>query len=213
MSETHSTAILSRPQFGDIIPNSNNNYNNRLISFEMMYEDSCFSAATSFFFLRLGKSDAVNVPVCHRVCDSWWHQGAADWPSLPHAAEVERGVNASPAAQRYISVSAGASTRSVCRRHPQPEPHPERWDIYSSRILKNAPARHTRSDSVQFIWAGGKEGKVGRDEFSVPAPDQPAGRPQQPARSPADRGLFVRSDAPAGRLLQLGYRWVTARCR
>lgn len=137
MSATHSTAILSRPQFGDIIPNSNNNYNynNRLISFEMMYEDSCFSAAT-YFFLRLGKSDAVNVPVCHRVCDSWWHQGAADWPSLPHAAEVERGVNASPAARRYISVSAGASTRSVCRRHPKPEPHPERWDIYSSRILK-----------------------------------------------------------------------------
>lgn len=110
-----------------------------LISFEMMYEDSCFSAATLFFFffflLRLGKSDAVNVPVCHRVCDSWWHQGAADWPSLPHAAEVERGVNASPAAQRYISVSAGASARSVCRRRVQSQSHiQKRWDIYSSRI-------------------------------------------------------------------------------
>lgn len=83
MSETHSTAILSRPQFGDIIPNSNNSYNNRLISFEMMYEDSCFSAAT-YFFSQTGK---IRRSKCSSMSSRLWFLMASGrrWLAIPPA--------------------------------------------------------------------------------------------------------------------------------
>lgn len=131
MSETHSIAILSIPQFGDIINK------NSPISFRMIYEDSCF--LQPLFFLRLGKSDAV----CSSLSSRLWFLMASGrrWLAIPPACcRGGEGRERLFGAQHYISGSAGASRRSVCRRHPKPEPDPEPWDVFSSRILKSSSA-------------------------------------------------------------------------
>lgn len=74
--------------------------------------------------------------------------------------------------------------------------------IHTDSILHFIPSAAAAAER-----SGGKK-KVWRNAVSVPAPDQPAVCLQQPAPSPADGGLLVRSDAPARRLLQLRHRYV-----
>lgn len=157
---------------------------------------------------------------------------AADWPPLPRAAEVERGVTVSPARYMYgcarlSGIRGETLQRGEKRSTSDDEPETDRQTDTQQRLghlprsrslqrYSSRCAQRIHTDSIlHFIpsaaaaaeRSGGKK-KVWRNAVSVPAPDQPAVCLQQPAPSPADGGLLVRSDAPARRLLQLRHRYV-----
>lgn len=156
---------------------------------------------------------------------------AADWPPLPRAAEVERGVTVSPARYMYgcarlSGIRGETLQRGEKRSTSDDEPETDRQthsrdlDIYPAAVHSSATAAGARSGSTRTPYytlfhqqqqqqrGAGEKKKVWRNAVSVPAPDQPAVCLQQPAPSPADGGLLVRSDAPARRLLQLRHRYV-----
>lgn len=76
---------------------SNQSYN----TFSVHHQNTLFLCTFLFLFCRSGKIRRTKVPICHRVCHSWWHHRPPDWLPRPQAAEVERGVNVSPARYMY----------------------------------------------------------------------------------------------------------------
>lgn len=102
------------------------------------------------------------------------------------------------------SPSSGRSARAS-REAPATTTRAETWTLQQP----TTPAARSRRTPYGLFQQQRGVRKVWRNAVSVPAPDQPAVCLQQPAGSAADRGLLVRSDAPARRLLQLRHRWVT----
>lgn len=127
---------------------------------------------------------------------------AADWPPHPRAAEVERGVNASPACYMYACAPLRHQEEALERaeKHQRRDNPSRDLDITAAGSRRTPYGLSQQQRGVRKVW---------RNAVSVPAPDHPAVRLQQPAGLPADGGLLVRSDAPARRLLQLRHRWVT----
>ena len=174
-----------------------------------------------FFFLFFwsvweNKTRRSKVPVCHRVCDSRCHHRPLIGRPSPRAAEVERGRCSRLGRAICTAVRlSGIRGKQLQRGGDATTTRAETWTLHTEQrahyCYYSGPSRtpHTHKHThTHFIPAAETSGKVWRNAVSVPAPDQPAVCVQQPAGSPADGGLFVRSDAPAGRLLQLRHRWV-----
>lgn len=109
---------------------------------------------------------------------------AADWPLCLRVAEVERGVNASPARYMYGCAALRDQGETLKRGEKQTATttSTEPWTLYTLSIYRSTEQERTQADSIQFITvAAERTWKVWRNAVSVPAPDQPAVCLQQPA--------------------------------
>lgn len=141
----------------------------------MMYEDSCFLHPLSFF----SQTGKIRSSKCSSTSSRLWFLMASGrrWLAIPPA--CCRGGEG----RERLSGRAALYMQERRSEHKKRLPPTSKTRARSSALghIQHPNFSHIRSDSVRFIWVGGKGEKVGRDEFSVPAPDQPAGRPQQPA--------------------------------
>lgn len=88
----------------------------------------------SHFFLSFSQTGKIRRSKCSSMSSRLWLLLAPGrrWLAIaPACCRGGEGRERLSGAQRYISGSAGASRRSVCRRRAKLEPDPEPWDIYS----------------------------------------------------------------------------------
>lgn len=134
---------------------------------------------------------------------------ASDWPTHTRAAGAQRGVYVGQCA---ICTAVRLTGSRETTELQQTLGHYTVHTTTTTTTTVGAPwTQHSsRTESTQLFSSWGKEESQSLVENAVrvPAPHQPAVRLRQPARWPADGGLFVRPVASAGRLLQLRDRWV-----
>lgn len=111
----------------------------------------------------------------------WWHHRSLIGCPARELQRWEGGVSGSP--------------RAICRTRA----------VHDHTELRAEPDIHTAGPQCSA-----HTGKI-QDAFRDPAAARPAAAAAQLAGEPAHRGLFLRHDAPAGRLLQRRHRWVRVR--
>lgn len=148
-----------------------------------------------------------------RYCMSSWDHRLFATPAHPPCRRAEgRSGPWTPLRRgtlQYLTASARASFTVPAPTDAEAGTH---LDITAARCART---EWSQSDphTVFLLQQQRGAGKVWRNAAGLPAPDQPGFGLQQPARWAANGGLLVRPDAPAGRLLQLRHRWVTAYIR